>query len=106
TRTASETTAIQKKLNALYQATAIDNAMMPGLKDATNTTSVTTAFKAFKNTMGGTVAVDGKYGTATKKAVSALQTFLKSLGISIGASGIDGKYGKDTDKATGWKILS
>lgn len=91
TRTAAETTAIQTKINDTYN-------QQPSF-------ATTTAWQSFKNMMGGTIAVDGKYGSDTTKAVSALQTFLKACGKDIGKSGIDGKYGKDTDKATGWNIL-
>ncbi len=91
TRTAAETTAIQTKINDTYN-------QQPSF-------ATTTAWQSFKNMMGGTIAVDGKYGSDTTKAVSALQTFLKACGKDIGKSGIDGKYGKDTDNATGCNIL-
>lgn len=94
TRTAAETTAIQTKLNALYK-----QEIKPDFSFSES------AMQSFKNMMGGTIAVDGKYGSDTTKAVTALQTFLKACGKDIGKSGIDGKYGKDTDKAAGWNIL-
>ncbi len=93
TRTTAETTAIQNKLNALYNLQS-----KPDF-------ATDSAWQSFKNMMGGTIAVDGKYGSDTSKAVSALQTFLKACGKNIGKSGIDGKYGKDTDKAAGWNII-
>ncbi len=105
TRTAAETTAIQQKINALYNADRADATVFPGQKTHSVSGDLATALKSFKNMMGGTIAVDGKYGGDTYKAVRALQTFLKTLKVDIGKSGIDGKYGKDTDKATGWNIL-
>lgn len=103
-RTPAETTAIQQKLNALYNADKIGKDLLPSMKHVTMYAD-TNAVKAFKNMMGGAIAVDGQYGNDTNKAVRALQTFLKTLKIDIGKSGIDGKYGNDTDKATGWNIL-
>ncbi|MBQ3658318.1 MAG: hypothetical protein II956_15990 [Bacteroidales bacterium] len=85
--TSAQVIMLQTNLNATRQAFLVDEKAGKNGAEA----------KAFLQTFNADLAVDGKYGSKTKTAVKALQTYLNAKANAN--LKVDGLYGKDTETA-------